>query len=87
MTRDEQYCDCCGKQMTYQDTDGETCSQGITLKTMLEADIEYRTSCGSRSSRSGVNSLDFCSVACFDLVVTSWVDKVHSAAKNMEPLK
>lgn len=87
MKRTERYCDVCGTQMTYQDTSGDTCEQGITISDSPRASINYRTSSGESSSGRALRYTDFCSYDCFEQTVNKWVQDVNKASVNMEPLK
>jgi hypothetical protein len=87
MKRTERYCDVCGTQMTYQDTDGNTCEQGITVSGDLRTSINCRTSSGESSSLRKLRHTDFCSYDCFERVVKKWMQEVQEASVNMEPLK
>lgn len=66
MKREETYCDVCGKQMSYQDVDGDACMEGITMQEPLILDVDTRHDCGTTASRHAVHHKHFCSYACLE---------------------
>ncbi len=69
MNREETYCDVCGKQMSYQDADGDSCIQGIIMDEPLKLDVWVRHDCGTSSSRHAIHHKHFCSYACLEPLV------------------
>jgi len=79
MKREEHYCDVCGSQMTYLDSDGDNCQQGIVVNGHTTADITTRTTSGSTSSRKALHGAEFCSYTCFEKQAVAWIASVKGS--------
>jgi hypothetical protein len=66
MKREEVYCDVCEKKMSYQDSDGESEVQGITIDNQLVLSIDAKTGSGSSSRKVHGYGLHFCGPVCFN---------------------
>lgn len=64
MKQVETYCDCCARKMSYTDSAGEVCTNGVTVVNDITMDMEARTGSGSKSSRVELRAADYCSTDC-----------------------
>jgi len=74
-----EYCDCCGKQLTYQDADGYWNTTGIKLEDPIKIHSDIRTSSGSSGFRKEMQEETFCSSECFQKSVLEFVKAVGDA--------
>ena len=85
MKRVHHYCDKCGKQMSYVDSDGEVCIQGIEANGM-DIDMSIKFSGGSSHSRNRVLSGEYCSYECFEGGVADAMRATSKECQKMEDL-
>ena len=84
MKREETYCDSCGHQMSYQDSDGNTDHSGILLFNYVSASAKYKHSCGTSSAAFGVHGTHFCSYSCFEKELNTFLLKIKEYSLQKE---
>lgn len=84
MKREEHYCDVCGAQLTYLDSEGDQCVSGIEVENddrystpnPIHLTLRERTSSGSSSKGVSMEGREFCSVDCFEKSIRKLFDEV-----------
>lgn len=84
MKREMHYCDVCGKEMSYIDSDGDSCLQGVVLECPAKACIDIRNTGGSSSVLHSLEAGEFCSADCFKKRAYAWVFHIEAETASLK---